>query len=109
MESELPRFRVRWSEVDRYVPFRLIIRDWKNLKMKWGMMLVPSAMAYKGREIELCIPYKAFVNRLRHLHIQDQKDIVEGKAVFEVMKTWKHDRFGMVIGKITPLNNNGNK
>jgi hypothetical protein len=102
METELPRFRVRWKELDYYIPLRLIIRDWANLKMKWGMMLVPSAMAYKGREIELCIPYRMFVKRLQHLPILEQKAIIEGKAEFEVMKTCKWDRYGLVIGKITP-------
>lgn len=104
----MPIFRLRWSEFERYHPLRIIIKDWKNLKIanygRGRYLLIPSAMEYKNRKIELCVPYDMFVRRLRLLPLQQQKLIVNGKAVLELMKTWKKDNFGMRIMKIEHVN-----
>ena len=93
--------KILWSEFEYKHPLRIIIKDWKNLKIFFGkFMLVSSAMEYKGRDILLCIPYHIFVRKLRKLPLQQQKWIVAGKAVIEIEKRYKTDDYGMNINKV---------
>lgn len=105
--DEEPIFRVRWSELDRYIPFKIIITDWKNLKVvKYGnaqFLLLPSEMEYKNRKIELCVPYGKFINKIRDLPLEQQRWIVIGKAVIELMKTYHNEHYGMRVVKVTQL------
>lgn len=97
--------RLKWSELEHYHPLRIIITDWKNLKTFWynRYMVVPSALEYKGKKIELCVPYQPFIRLLRKLPLKEQKMIVAGNAVIEIMKTYKRDRWGMVIQKVESI------
>lgn len=97
--------RLRWSEFMHYEPLIIIIKDWKNLKTFYNnrYLLVPSAMQYKDRDVMLCVPYKPFVRVLRALPLCQQKWIVNGNAEVEIVKTYKWDRFGMVINKVTKI------
>ena len=55
--DEEPIFRVKWSEIEHYVPFRISITDWKGLKVvKYGraeFLLLPSEMQFNRKKIEL--------------------------------------------------------
>ena len=102
--DEEPIFRVKWSEFDLYVPFRFRIIDWKGLKIahygKGEFMLVISEMDYNKQKIELCVPYGNFVRRLQELPMENQRWIVQGKAVITIMKSYIHDCWGMKIIKV---------
>src|SRR3990167_2153108 len=102
--DEEPIFRVRWSELERYIPFRFRITDWKGLKIaKYGrgeFMLVLSEMDYNKQKIELCVPYGNFVRRVRELSLEEQKWIVQGKGMITIIKTFRMDFFGMKILKV---------
>ena len=101
MDDFLPKFRVRWSEFEHYHPLRIIIKDWKNLQIYHKRyMIVPSALEYKNRSIELCVPYDLFVRKLRKLPLTEQKWIIKGKAVIEIVKTYIRDDYGMKILKV---------
>jgi len=105
MEKE-HRIRVRWSDWDYYSPIRLRITDWNNLKIYLrNYMLVDSEMEYKGKEIELCVPYYRFVSKLRGLRVESQKAIIKGKAILTLMKTYKWDNQGMVISGVEIVGN----
>ena len=91
--------RVRWSELDHYVPFKIRITDWKGLKIaKYGkvnFLLLPSEMEYNHQKIQLCIPYNKFIKLMQGLGLTEQKAIISGKATLELVKTYYHDGFGM--------------
>ena len=94
--------KIKWSEFEYYHPIRIRIIDWSKLeKIYFGRyMVVPSAMEYKGREITLCVPYDLFIRLLRKLPLEKQRWITDGKAVLEIVKTFKKDNFGMIIKKV---------
>ncbi len=96
--SDLPIFRIRWSEFEYYVPMRIIIRDWKNLSiLRKQYLLIPSEMEYKGRMVELCVPYVPFIRQMRKLPVSQQKQIIRGNAVIELVKAFKRDLGGLKI------------
>ena len=98
------KLRVKWSLFNYYEPIRIIISDWKNLKIvnygKGKYMLVDCIMEHGKHKFELLIPYANFVWHLRQLRSEEQKLIINNKAIVELMKTYKYDNFGMVIRKV---------
>ena len=101
MEGEIIP-RIRWSDFQYYEPVRIRITDWKNLKMKnYGrtvFMLVESEMDYKGRKIELCVPYHKLVNKLRVMpDVRNQRKVIKGKLMIEITKTFGTEKGGMHI------------
>jgi len=96
--------RIRWSELETYVPFRFKILDWKGLKIahygRGDFMLVLSELNYNGKKVELCVPYDVFVRRLKELPLEEAQLIVKGKAVIEIVKTFRFDNYGMRITKV---------
>ncbi len=107
--------RIKWSDFELYVPLRIIIKEWSKLKTFFNgqYLVVPSEFEYKGsvsgkpssleyqkRKIELCVPYTPFVRMLRKLPVGQQKMIIRGGAVIEVMKTYRHDNYGMRIMQV---------
>ena len=96
--------RIKWSEFEYNHPLRIIIKDWKNLQIfHKRYMIVPSAMEYRNRSIELCVPYDLFVRKLRKLPLTEQKWIINGKAVIEIEKTYRHIDYGMRINKVEKI------
>ena len=95
------KLRIKWSLFDYYSPIRFRIADWKHLKiLKRGYgqyMLVDSTMEYKGRLIELCVPYKLFVYKLLAMPIIHQKKIITGEWAIELTKTYRHEKGGMIV------------
>lgn len=94
--------RIRWSDFLHYEPVRIRLTNWKNLKMKqYGrtkFMLVESQMDYKGRKIELCVPYHKFVNKLRTMpDVRNQRLVIKGKLMIEIMKTYRYEQGGMIV------------
>ena len=100
--------RVRWSELERYIPFKFRITNWKGLEIahygRGEYMLVVSEMDYNKKKIELCIPYNNFVRRLKDLPLKEAKWIVQGKAIITIVKTFRMDCYGMKILKVELLN-----
>ena len=98
------KIRVRWSDFNHYEPIRIIISDWKNLKIvnygKGKYMLVDCIMEHRKHPIELLIPYGNFVHHLRNLRSVEQKMIMDNKAIVELEKTYKYDNWGMRIRKV---------
>lgn len=99
--------KLKWSDFPYYDPIRIIITNWKNLKTLFAgrFMVVPCAMEYKNRKVSFCIPYSPFVRRLRLLPVKQQRMIIGGKAVIELVKTYKSDSagdYGMKILKVEP-------
>src|SRR3990167_6709521 len=98
--DEDPVFRVKWSEMDHYTPFKIYITDWKGLKIvKYGrvdFLLLPSEMLFNKKKIELCIPYDTFIRRLKGMSVSEQKAIISGTP-FELTKTYMKDDWGMRI------------
>ena len=76
-----------------------IKRDYLNYG-KGEFMLVISEMDYNKQKIELCVPYGNFVRRLKELPMENQRWIVQGKAVITIMKSYIHDCWGMKIIKV---------
>ena len=107
MEDEL-KLRIKWSLFERYNPIRIIISDWKNLKIinygKGKYMLVDCIMEHGKHPIELLIPYANFVWHLRNLRSIEQKLIIQNKAVVEIEKTYKRDNYGLRIRKVELYN-----
>ena len=97
--------RIRWKEIDHYIPFKISITDWKGLKIvKYGrvdFLLLPSEMQFNQKKIELCVPYGTFIRRLQELPVNEQRAIIKGNP-FELVKTYMKDNFGM---RIQILNN----
>ena len=97
--------RIRWKEIEHYIPFRISITDWKGLTIvKYGVgqfLLLPSEMQFNRKKIELCVPYDTFIRRLREMPISEQKAIISGTP-FELIKTYMKDNWGM---RIAILNN----
>lgn len=100
--------RVRWSEIDLYVPLKLIITNWKKLKIahygRGDFLLVPAMMEYNKKQVELCVPYVKFTKEVSGLSIRQQKSIITGKSCIHLVKSYKYDNFGMKITKIEKLN-----
>jgi len=103
--DEEPIFRIRWKELEHYIPFKISITNWKGLTIvKYGkgdFLLLPSEMQFNKKKIELCIPYDSFIKRLREMSVSEQKAIISG-IPFELMKTYMKDNWGM---RIAILNN----
>ena len=101
------KLRIKWSRFDYYAPIRIIISDWKNLTIvNYGTgkyMLVDCIMEHGKHQIELCIPYFKFVKALRQLKNEEQKLIIQNKAIIELMKTYRFDRGGIKINKVELL------
>ncbi len=100
MKEFIPR--IKWSEFLYHQPLRIVITDWHNLKTLFAnsYLLIPSLLEYKGRKIELCVPYRPFTRLLRKLPLEKQRWITDGKAVIEIMKTPMRDHYGMRILKV---------
>ena len=103
MEEFKPR--VRWSEFPYHQPIELVIKDWKNLKVYMRKyLLIPSAFAYKDRNIELCVPYKPFVRIIMMLSIRQKKEIMESRSSFQLEKVPVRMAYhGMKVHSIKPL------
>ena len=95
----MERYRIRWSEFMYNEPMKIIIPDWKLIKTLCHnkYLLVDALMEYKGREIELCIPYMPFIMAIRFLHHDKQVLIKEGNAIITLMKTYIKISHGIVI------------
>ena len=90
--------RIKWSEIDHYIPFKIKITDWKGLKIaKYGkgqFLLLLSEMEYNKQKIELCVPYDTFIRHLREMPVDEQKAIISGTP-FEMIKTYMGDNWGL--------------
>ncbi len=102
------KIRVRWSDFPIGKPIRLVITDWKGLERYYfnKYLLVDVLLEYKSRPAELCVPYNLFVNKIRKLPVEQQKLIVEGKAIIELEKVFKREERGMRIRKVEEYNEN---
>jgi len=95
------RIRIRWSDFEYGHPIRLRITNWKTAKIIYSKyFLVNSEMEYKGKLIELCVPYHKFIDRVRKLPVKQQRWIVTGKAIIELEKLPFSKDFGMRINKV---------
>ena len=104
MIDAIPRQRIKWSEFPYYSPIRIIIKDWKNLKVYMRQyLLIDSEMEYKERKIELCVPYHVFVRKIIKLPVEWQKLIISNNAIIEIEKTYKFEDHGMRINNVEPL------
>jgi len=95
------RIRIRWSDMSIGEPIRLRITNWRGAKLfRLKYFLVNSEMEYKGKLIELCVPYHKFIDRVRKLPVKQQRWIVTGKAIIELEKLPFSKDFGMRINKV---------
>ena len=101
--------RVKWSEIEYYIPFKFRITDWKNLKIahygRGDYLLALSEMDYNKKKIELCVPYSDFIRRVRDLPLEEQRWIIQGNAMITIVKTFRMDFWGMKITKVELINN----
>ena len=95
----MERYRVRWSEFSYNEPLKIIIPDWGLIRTVCHnlYLIVDTLLEYKGREIELCIPYHPFITAIRLLTVDKQRLIKEGKAVITLMKTYRKIEHGIII------------
>ncbi len=97
------RYRLRWSDMLYNEAMKIIIPDWKLVKTMFNnnYLLVDALLEYKGREIELCVPYQPFIWAIRFLKEDKQKLIKNGNAVITLMKTYKRINHGIIIKEVT--------
>ena len=102
------KVRINWKDFERYSPIRIIIPDWNNVRRyKRLYMLVDSIMEYRGRMIELCVPYTQFITCIRKLPKFQQQMIVDGNAIIELMKVYRDEHYGIIIRNIREWKGDG--
>ena len=85
-------------------PIRLKIGDWQGAKrFHRNYFLVDSEMEYKGKLIQLCVPYHRFVDEVRKLPVNQQRLVIEGKAIIELEKLPLNVNHGMKINSVEKI------
>ncbi len=81
---------------------KIIIPDWSLIRTACHnlYLIVDALLEYKGREIELCVPYMQFITAIKLLPHDKQVLIKNGNAVITLMKTYKKISHGIIIKEV---------